>query len=206
MKYRKLSIAVVSSLALGAALSPAAQASPITAGETSEIAATDPSVTTINGDLVGKADKYIAVQAGKFIVDPAAAKELSAADYATVVKVVESTNTSIEELQAPPEVVTAGVGFPATAAPAVSERAAAKSGGVTKVEFHWTGVRVYLSNRDALLAASGASIGGVWIPEPIFSKVLATVGIASAAALARSGKGIRFDYIPPAIVRNVGFQ
>lgn len=62
--------------------------------------------------------------------------------------------------------------------------------GVTKINFYWWGARVYLSKTTINRIGYGTTIGGIWIPEPHVSKIVATVGVVASVCLG----GIVFDY------------
>ena len=52
--------------------------------------------------------------------------------------------------------------------------------GKDKVETHWYGLKVFLSKKTVRRIGTGATIGGIWIPEPIVSKVVATLGVVAS--------------------------
>lgn len=62
--------------------------------------------------------------------------------------------------------------------------------GITKMEFHWWGARIYLSRTTIQFLGAGTTIGGIWIPEPLVSKILASLG----AVITTCPGGIVFDY------------
>ena len=62
--------------------------------------------------------------------------------------------------------------------------------GVTKVAVHWNYVRVWLSKSTIQKNGVGITIGGVWVPEAVVSKVLASLG----ALITLVPHGVRFDY------------
>lgn len=62
--------------------------------------------------------------------------------------------------------------------------------GVTKIDFHWWGATIYLSKTTLRTIGSGISIGGLWMPEPVVSKIVGTLGII----VSLSPGGIAFDY------------
>lgn len=64
------------------------------------------------------------------------------------------------------------------------------SEGVTKIEFHWWGATIYLSKSTINVIGSGVAIGGIWVPEPLVSKILSTLGVIVALCPG----GIAFDY------------
>lgn len=49
--------------------------------------------------------------------------------------------------------------------------------GETRVQVNNWGVEVYISKTAIIYIGAGISIGGVWVPEPVVSKVLATAGV-----------------------------
>lgn len=91
--------------------------------------------------------------------------------------------------------------------------AAAYVNGKTDIDFHWWGATVYLSRNTLIGLGGGIAIGGLWIPEPVVSKVLGSLGIALGTAASITG-GVKFDYkyigvIPamlPFAISNVSFQ
>ncbi|SEI49027.1 hypothetical protein SAMN02910453_0524 [Lachnospiraceae bacterium A10] len=62
--------------------------------------------------------------------------------------------------------------------------------GVTKVVVHWWGLSVYLSKSTIKAIGAGTTVAGIWMPEPVISKVLATLGVGVAFCPG----GIAFDY------------
>lgn len=62
--------------------------------------------------------------------------------------------------------------------------------GVTKAEVHWNYVRIWLSKGTIQGIGAGVTLAGIWIPEPVVSKIAATLGVA----IGLIPSGIRFDY------------
>ncbi len=62
--------------------------------------------------------------------------------------------------------------------------------GVNKVEWYWWGARIYLSKTTVRWIGAGVTVGGIWVPEPVVSKILATIGAITAATVQG---GIVFD-------------
>ena len=81
-----------------------------------------------------------------------------------------------------------------------------------QIEFHGTTVRVLLSKTTINRVGAGVAIGGIWVPEPVISKILATVGVIAGVAPG----GVYADYGISSIVfgafaltavpKRVGFQ
>jgi len=71
-------------------------------------------------------------------------------------------------------------------------RAASYKEGINQVKVYWWGVRVWLSKTTVNTIGAGITIGGIWIPEPFVSKVLATVG----AVIGISPGGVVFNSSP----------
>ena len=68
------------------------------------------------------------------------------------------------------------------------------SGGVTKVDFSWNKATIYLSKETLATAAGGVSVAGIFISEPIVSKVLSAVGGIGAVAIGNNiERGVIFD-------------
>lgn len=61
--------------------------------------------------------------------------------------------------------------------------------GKNDVEYHWWGARIYLSKTTVNAVGAGMTIGGLWIPEPLLSKVFATLGVV----VGLSPHGVQFD-------------
>ncbi len=68
--------------------------------------------------------------------------------------------------------------------------------GSNYVHVYWWGLRIGLSKSTVNGIGTGVAIGGVWIPEPTVSKILASLGILAAA----SPGGIVFNSTPPIAV------
>ena len=62
--------------------------------------------------------------------------------------------------------------------------------GETSISYFWWGVRIRLSKTTLQYLGGGVAIGGVWVPEPLVSKILATLGIITSL----SPGGIWADY------------
>ncbi|MHD0398409.1 hypothetical protein ACY2DA_11255 [Staphylococcus simulans] len=54
--------------------------------------------------------------------------------------------------------------------------------GVTKVTFHWWGAKIYIKKSHLRNVGKGLTVGGIWIPHKILSKVAATGGVILASA------------------------
>lgn len=54
--------------------------------------------------------------------------------------------------------------------------------GVTKVTFHWWGTKIYIKKSHLRNAGKGLTVGGIWLPHKVLSKVAATGGVVLASA------------------------
>lgn len=64
--------------------------------------------------------------------------------------------------------------------------------GSNYVHVYWWGLRIGLSKTTINYIGGGIAIGGIWVPEPIVSKILATLGVA----LGLAPGGIVFNSTP----------
>ncbi|MBG9889842.1 hypothetical protein ABE10_25450 [Bacillus toyonensis] len=65
--------------------------------------------------------------------------------------------------------------------------------GVTKIEAQWFGFRVWLSKETVRAIGGGVGIGSLWIPEPLVTKILGSLGGAIAAF---TPGGVVFNWSP----------
>lgn len=169
-----------------------------TESSTKSETATPQGAAKLDDSLISKADKHVQVKDGMFVVSPEAANSLTSEELDAVNDSVESTNRKITETENEGFTTTqSGKTITLSSAPQSSDgtqlRAASQDGGVTKFETKWWGTKIFLSNKDAIALLGGASIAGIWVPEAIVSKGLATLGVAGTTALSRDGRGIQFD-------------
>lgn len=54
--------------------------------------------------------------------------------------------------------------------------------GVTKVTFHWWGAKIYIKKSHLRNAGNGLTVGGIWLPHKVLSKVTATGGVILSSA------------------------
>lgn len=73
--------------------------------------------------------------------------------------------------------------------------------GKNDAKVYWWGVRIWLSKTTVNLIGAGVTIGGIWVPEPVVSKILATVGVVVGLCPG----GIVFNSTPP-IANFWGFE
>ncbi|MCL2611097.1 MAG: hypothetical protein FWE02_05405 [Defluviitaleaceae bacterium] len=62
-------------------------------------------------------------------------------------------------------------------------------GGVTRVDTFWWGLRVYLSANVVNTLGAGIAIGGIWVPHPVVSRALGTIGVLGTTV----SRGIWFE-------------
>ena len=74
--------------------------------------------------------------------------------------------------------------------------------GENAIRFYWWGARVWLSKTTVNYLGAGITLGGIWIPEAIVSKILATAGVV----LGNCPGGIVFNYTPGVNIWGLEFQ
>ena len=122
----------------------------------------------------------------QFFIKGNANKALSEKEYSLLENSISITNKNIAKADFSTNQIV--VVSPENENSQISSRAYTE--GVTKIEFHWWGARIYLSKTTVNLIGGGVTIGGIWVPEPIVSKILATLGVVVAFCPG----GIVFDY------------
>ncbi|MDG2979036.1 hypothetical protein KNP65_03670 [Latilactobacillus curvatus] len=65
--------------------------------------------------------------------------------------------------------------------------------GSNYVHVYWWGLRIGISKSTLHYIGAGVTIGGIWVPEPVVSKVLSTLGVVATLAPG----GIVFNSTPP---------
>lgn len=126
-------------------------------------------------------------ESNQFLVKTGAKDILEQSDYELLDKCLAVTNSNIAMAD-----FSSGEIFvvsPEDEGRAIS-LAARYNEGVTKIVFHWWGATIYLSKTTINVIGAGVSIGGIWIPEPVVSKILSTLGVVVALCPG----GIVFDY------------
>jgi hypothetical protein len=201
---RKIQAAILTGCILGiTGLSAApAIADELPGGNTPAATHVNSFVVSVDSQFLNVADGFVSLTNGIYVFDEAVASTALPADQIRVVRdLVASVN---EQLRHAYTASTARVVVSAAdklvtvtnvGAPTSGEVTPFFTEGVTKVEAHWWGISVYLSKTTVQAIGGGIAIGGIWIPEPVVSKVLATLGVVVALCPG----GIAFDwYAPPA--------
>ena len=126
-------------------------------------------------------------EANQFLVKTGAKDALGQSDYELLNKCLAITNSNIAMADfASGEVFVVSPENERTTA----LLARSYNEGVTKIDFHWWGATIYLSKTTIHVIGAGVTIGGIWIPEPVVSKILSTLGVVVTLCPG----GIAFDY------------
>ncbi|AKP67656.1 hypothetical protein [Companilactobacillus ginsenosidimutans] len=80
----------------------------------------------------------------------------------------------------------------------------ARSNGKTDIKFYWNYARVWLSKDTLHQLGLGVAIDGLFVPEPIVSKVCAGFGLVAGAA--KSGIWFDYNYFAGIWTGNAGWQ
>lgn len=145
--------------------------------------------------LIDRATPFIAVADERFVLDTSAGTVLTTEEIDQVRSLLAGTNTQLDSLQSKGTPLVP-VMTPPGSTDSDEIQAFAFKEGVTKVEAHWYGLRVWASRTTLGVVGGGVGIAGIWIPEPIVSKVVATIGIAVGTF---APGGVVFNYTPVSV-------
>lgn len=144
-----------------------------------------PSLTQIQKNALNKWVGYDKAQ-NEYFIKNGAKDELFSSDYKLLESCLDITNANISRSD-----FSSGEVF--VVSPSDEGRifpTARLGGGVTKIQFHWWGATIYLSKTTINTMGAGITVGGIWIPEPVVSKIAATLGVV----ITLCPGGIVFDY------------
>jgi hypothetical protein len=125
--------------------------------------------------------EYVDVKDNKFVLNIPADVPMSDADIATVRVILAESNERIQE---------ANLTIDEDTLTAKTQTRFTRGFGKNHVEFHWNYARVWLSKGTIHNIGRGAAFAGIWIPEPIVSKVCASLGFVASL----TPNGVWFDY------------
>lgn len=191
LKPTRLTAAVTLTVVLIAGPAAAASASEVDrpAASTAETSSTEMEA------LIERATPFITVAGERFVLDVSAGSVLTAEEIDQVRALLAGTNTQLDSLQRKGTPLVPVLTSPGSATSDEIQAFAFKE-GVTKVEAHWYGLRVWVSRTTLGVVGGGVGIAGIWIPEPIVSKVVATIGIAVGTF---APGGVVFNYTPVSV-------
>lgn len=149
----------------------------------------------LNQTDVEKIDPYVKVLDKKFVLEVPQNIDVSEAALEQAQELIDSTNQIIQEndLFVDPETKTA-----------VSTGMLTRSAGHNGIEFHWNYARVYISKGTLQTLGGGLTLGGIWIPHPVISKVAASLGFV--VSLAPNGIWFDYNYAIGTLTGNYGWQ
>lgn len=167
---------------------------------------------TLSEEQKNRLDKYVFLDASNhFKIDENASFELSDFEYNLLKNKVSETNATIDSIKLSSneyKVVSQDsitvfqevkdVKRSSFAFRSISEY----QEGENAIRFYWWGARIWLSKTTVNFIGAGITIGGVWVPEPIVSKILSTVGVV----IGLCPGGIVFNYTPGVNVWGLEFQ
>lgn len=126
----------------------------------------------------------------QFLIKDGAHEVLDEADYALLNRCIAVTNSNLSRADFSSGEVSVATPDDENFTSGLLKAPRKYSEGVTKIVFHWWGASIYLSKTTINLIGGGVAIGGIWVPEPVVSKVLATLGVIGTLCPG----GIAFDY------------
>lgn len=202
-KYIFLTSAV--SLCINVGLSPAVT---VKADEPAKMLESDS--RTLSEEQINRLDKYVSLDdLNHFVIDEKASSDLSNFEYDLLKTKVAEANTKIDSIKLAQNEHTVVSQDSVTVVQEVSElnnssfafRSTFKE-GKNAVQLYWWGARVWLSKSSVNFIGAGITIGGIWVPEPFVSKILATVGVV----IGLCPGGIVFNYTPGVNIWGLEFQ
>lgn len=152
----------------------------------------DSSMTTsqLSNQIVDVANDYVYydTDTNSFALNSSALLVLSQNDIDQINSQINQTNFQIKEAINDPSVNVYAVS-PSGEEYNVST-SMLRANGVNSVSFQWNYARVKLSGNTLRNLGAGITLGGIWIPHPVASKVCSSLGVAISAAT----NGVWFDY------------
>lgn len=129
-----------------------------------------------------KFSNYIDLDNELYSINDKAIVELTPVEYNKIKLVVSNTNQLIQEFNN--NLTSAEAEEIEILSPQESQSVMAKAAyieGVTKVTFHWWGIKILISKTDVNKAIwVGITVGGIWIPSRILTSIAAGLGIFGA--------------------------
>ena len=156
---------------------------------------------------IDKLDKYVTFDnvSLKYSISDNAKSELSKSELTFLQNKISETNSVTSNIVIDPTKETLTTGDKTIT---ISQNVESNNGisigfseGKNDAKVYWWGVRIWLSKTTVNLIGAGVTIGGIWVPEPVVSKVLATVGVV----IGLCPGGIVFNSTPP-IANFWGFE
>ncbi|WP_429976091.1 hypothetical protein [Enterococcus sp. DIV0086] len=156
---------------------------------------------------IDKLDKYVTFDnvSLKYSISDNAKSELSKSELTFLQNKISETNSVTSNIVIDPAKETLTTGDKTIT---ISQNVESNNGislgfseGKNDAKVYWWGVRIWLSKTTVNLIGAGVTIGGIWVPEPVVSKVLATVGVV----IGLCPGGIVFNSTPP-IANFWGFE
>ena len=178
------------------------------------------SQSSVSSEVAEKADSYVFLQGDQFAIAREAESALSQKELQEIKNEVETQNERISEAKADSNLEMKVAGDSITFWEKGPKISSADDDdidpyfqeGRNGIEFHGTYVRVLLSKTTINRVGGGVTIAGVWIPEPLLSKILATggaiAGLAPGGMYADYGIGsiVAGAFTHNAYPQRVGFQ
>lgn len=167
---------------------------------------------TLSEEQKNRLDKYVFLDASNhFEIDENASFELSDFEYNLLKTKVSETNAAIDRIKLSSNEYKVVSQDSITVFQKVKDvnrssfafrSISGYQEGENAIRFYWWGARVWLSKTTVNYLGGGITLGGLWIPEAIVSKILATAGLV----LGYCPGGIVFNYTPGVNIWGLEFQ
>ena len=148
------------------------------------------SPSSVSSVLLENADSYVSLRGDQFSVDSEAESVFSEKDLQEIENEVKAQNEKINEAKADSNLEMKVAGDSVTFWEKEPKISSSDNDdidpyfqeGRSGIEFHGTTVRLLMSKTTINRMGNGIAIGGIWVPEPVVSKILATGGVIAGAA------------------------
>ena len=172
---------------------PLASATPAGSDNVPSLTSTVADNSEVDAATREKADRFISTQEDQFVIDGAAKSALTPNELQKVEASVKEANTAIASASSTNDpsvekkVNDKSIAFSQSTGPRIENTDGDAvdpffQPGRNGIEYYWWGVKVFISQGTLKGIGAGVSIAGVWIPEPLVSKIVSTLGIAVAVA------------------------
>ena len=157
-----------------------------------QTAQTNAITSTVSDDFINKFDKAIYLENDRFVINfdilPA---DTTQTEISQLQQLVSQNNSILLQNVNNPNATISTDNKSVNFSESVNNRLRFREGS-NYVHIYWWGLRIGISRSTLQVIGGGVGIAGIWIPEPLVSKIIATAG----AVTALSPGGVVFNSTP----------